>query len=237
MSPGPEGPLVDPCNLFIKNLDSNISSSDLFNHFRRYGRIISARVMRDQETGNSKGFGFVSYTTAEEADKAKSSMHGKTLGTKQIVVRLHEPKKLREAKLASHFNGVPASPSESRAPSRRNSDHFNINTVNEFGAEDLNGLAPKARREVLMSELQKRFKYISVPSDEVNPIIEQLLSFKVSEILQMLKDATLLQSKVSINFRFNMHFYRILLLRKFFAFVFLRSLKPELLSNAVVMRK
>ncbi|CAB4429924.1 unnamed protein product [Rhizophagus irregularis] len=171
MSPGPEGPIVDPCNLFIKNLDANISSSDLFNHFRRYGRIISARVMRDQETGNSKGFGFVSYTSAEEADKAKNSMHGKTLGTKQIVVRLHEPKKLREAKLANHFNGNPASPSESRAPSRRNSDFYNINTVNEFGQEDLSGLAPKARKELLTS--------------------------KVPEVLQMLKDASLLQQKIT----------------------------------------
>ncbi|PKY39496.1 hypothetical protein RhiirA4_393547 [Rhizophagus irregularis] len=198
MSPGPEGPIVDPCNLFIKNLDANISSSDLFNHFRRYGRIISARVMRDQETGNSKGFGFVSYTSAEEADKAKNSMHGKTLGTKQIVVRLHEPKKLREAKLANHFNGNPASPSESRAPSRRNSDFYNINTVNEFGQEDLSGLAPKARKEVLMSELQKRFKYIpTIPPDEVNPIIEQLLTSKVPEVLQMLKDASLLQQKIT----------------------------------------
>ncbi|GES88513.1 polyadenylate-binding protein, cytoplasmic and nuclear [Rhizophagus clarus] len=198
MSPGPEGPLVDPCNLFIKNLDANISSSDLFNHFRRFGRIISARVMRDQDTGNSKGFGFVSYTSAEEADKAKNSMHGKTLGTKQIVVRLHEPKKLREAKLANQFNGNPSSPSESRTPSRRNSDFFNINTVNEFGQEDLNGLAPKARREVLMSELQKRFKYIpTIPSEEVNPIIEQLLNSKVPEVLQMLKDASLLQQKIT----------------------------------------
>ncbi|CAG8537621.1 12428_t:CDS:2 [Funneliformis mosseae] len=196
-SPSPEAPFVDPCNLFIKNLDANISSSDLFNHFRKFGRIISARVMRDQETGNSKGFGFVSYTTAEEADKAKSSMHGKTLGTKQIVVRLHEPKKLREAKLANHFNGSPASPSESRAPSRRNSDFYNINTINEFGQEDLSGLAPKARREVLMSELQKRFKSIpSVPSEEVNPIIDHLLNLKVTDVLLILKDAPLLQQKV-----------------------------------------
>jgi len=197
-SPSPEAPLVDPCNLFIKNLDANISSSDLFNHFRKFGRIISARVMRDQETGNSKGFGFVSYTTAEEADKAKSSMHGKTLGTKQIVVRLHEPKKLREAKLANHFNGSPASPSESRAPSRRNSDFYNINTINEFGQEDLSGLAPKARREVLMSELQKRFKSIpSVPSEEVNPIIDHLLNLKVTDVLLILKDAPLLQQKIA----------------------------------------
>ncbi|CAG8623443.1 24494_t:CDS:2 [Dentiscutata erythropus] len=197
-SPGPEGPIVDPCNLFIKNLDANISSSDLFNHFRRFGRIISARVMRDQETNNSKGFGFVSYTSSEEADRAKSTMHGKTLGTKQIVVRLHEPKKLREAKLANQYNCSPTSPSESRAPSRRNSDYFIINTANEFGQEDLSGLAPKARREVLMSELQKRFKHIpSIPAEEVNPIIEYLLSMKTPEILHILKDATSLSQKIT----------------------------------------
>ncbi|CAG8731735.1 13914_t:CDS:2, partial [Acaulospora morrowiae] len=195
-SPGPEGPNVDPCNLFIKNLDANISSSDLFNHFRRYGRIISARVMRDQETGNSKGFGFVSYTSADEADRAKASMHGKTLGNKQIVVRLHEPKKLREAKLANHYNSSPASPSESRVPSRRNSELLIINTVNEFGREDLAGLAPKARREVLMSELQKRFKSIpSIPQEEVNPIIDHLLNMKTDDVLHILKDASSLQQK------------------------------------------
>ncbi|CAG8683926.1 12900_t:CDS:2, partial [Racocetra fulgida] len=160
-SPGPEGPFVDPCNLFIKNLDANISSSDLFNHFRRFGRIISARVMRDQETNNSKGFGFVSYTSAEEADRAN-----------------------------------PTSPSESRAPSRRNSDHFVINSANEFGQEDLAGLAPKARREVLMSELQKRFKYVpSIPQEEVNPIIDHLLNMKTPEVLHILKDATSLSQK------------------------------------------
>ncbi|CAJ0745296.1 18530_t:CDS:10, partial [Entrophospora sp. SA101] len=157
----PNRPIVDPCNLFIKNLDSNISSSDLFSQFRRFGKIISARVMRDQETGNSKGFGFVSYSSSEEADKAKQSMHGKTLGAKPIVVRLHEPKKLREAKLANQFS------------------------PNTGGS---------ARKEVLMSELQKRFKNIpSVPHDEVNYIIEYLLNLKTPEVLHILKDATALQ--------------------------------------------
>ncbi|CAG8458504.1 1021_t:CDS:2 [Acaulospora colombiana] len=198
LSPGPEGPIVDPCNLFIKNLDANISSSDLFNHFRRFGRIISARVMRDQDTGNSKGFGFVSYTTADEADRAKASMHGKTLGNKQIVVRLHEPKKLREAKLATQFSSSPTSPSESRAPSRRNSDLYAINAFNEFGREDLAGLAPKARREVLMSELQKRFKNISgISPEEVNPIIDHLLTMKTDDVLHVLKDPASLQQKIT----------------------------------------
>ncbi|CAG8543332.1 9561_t:CDS:2 [Paraglomus brasilianum] len=197
-SPGPEGPLVDPCNLFIKNLDANISSSDLFNHFRKFGRIISARVMRDQETGNSKGFGFVSYTNPEEADRAKTVMNNKTLGSKQIVVRLHEPKKLRETKSASTSNNGQTSPTESRAPSRRNSDIYPANAFNDYDQETLAGLAPKARREVLMSELQKRFRNIpSVPQDEVNPIIEFLLANKLQEILNFLKDPQALQQKIT----------------------------------------
>jgi polyadenylate-binding protein len=194
--------MVDPCNLFIKNLDATISSSDLFNHFRKFGRIISARVMRDQETGNSKGFGFVSYTNAEEADRAKTAMNNKTLGSKQIVVRLHEPKKLRETKSNSNVpsTSVQTSPTDSRAPSRRNSEIYPVNAFNDFDLEALAGLAPKARREVLMSELQKRFKNIpSVPQDEVNPIIEILLSNKLPEILHMLKDPHALQQKVNIN--------------------------------------
>ncbi|KAG9304381.1 hypothetical protein G9A89_019943 [Geosiphon pyriformis] len=195
-SPGPEGPLVDPCNLFIKNLDANISSSDLFQQFRKFGRIISARVMRDQETGNSKMFGFVSYTTSEEADRAKTSMNNKMLGSKQIVVRLHEPKKMREAKVPNNFGGT-ISPSESRAPSRRNSDQLPINAVNEYDPSVLEGLAPKARKEILMSELQKRFRQIpSVPNDEVNPIIEQLVNMKVADVCYMLKDASVLQQKI-----------------------------------------
>ncbi|CAG8557460.1 11357_t:CDS:2 [Paraglomus occultum] len=197
-SPGPEGPLVDPCNLFIKNLDANISSSDLFNHFRKFGRIISARVMRDQETGNSKGFGFVSYTNPEEADRAKTAMNNKSLGSKQIVVRLHEPKKLRETKSAATSNNGQTSPTESRTPSRRNSDIYPANAFNDYDQESLAGLAPKARREVLMSELQKRFRNIpSVPQDEVNPIIELLLANKLPEVLHLLKDPHALQHKIT----------------------------------------
>jgi polyadenylate-binding protein len=52
--------LIDPCNLFCKNLDLDIDSNALFAHFRRFGQIVSARVMRN-EHGISRGFGFVSF--------------------------------------------------------------------------------------------------------------------------------------------------------------------------------
>ncbi|KAG8966987.1 hypothetical protein FRC03_010942 [Tulasnella sp. 419] len=95
--------LIDPCNLFIKNLDATVDSNDLFTNFRPYGQIVSARVMRT-ETGASRGFGFVSFQTPEQAAAALNGMNNAMLGGKQIVVRLHEPKQLRQEKLANRYS-------------------------------------------------------------------------------------------------------------------------------------
>ncbi|TBU60413.1 hypothetical protein BD310DRAFT_815285 [Dichomitus squalens] len=110
--------LIDPCNLFIKNLDTSIDSNGLFSHFRQFGQIVSARVMRNEQ-GESRGFGFVSYQTPDQAAAAMNAMNGVTLGTKQLVVRLHEPKQLRQEKLAQRFgghNGHPRSSSGATSP-------------------------------------------------------------------------------------------------------------------------
>ena len=93
-------PLVDPTNLFVKGLDPIVTSQDLFAAFKPFGRIVSARVMRDEHTGLSKEFGFVSYTRAEDAAMAQQAMNGQGLDTTQgmtqaITVRFHEPKKQR----------------------------------------------------------------------------------------------------------------------------------------------
>ncbi|KIK68690.1 hypothetical protein GYMLUDRAFT_54276 [Collybiopsis luxurians FD-317 M1] len=110
--------LIDPCNLFCKNLDPEIDSNSLFSHFRQYGQIVSARVMRN-ETGESRGFGFVSFQMPDQAAAAMHAMNGVTLGSKQIVVRLHEPKQLRQEKLAHRFgggNGHPRTASGATSP-------------------------------------------------------------------------------------------------------------------------
>lgn len=110
--------LIDPCNLFIKNLDTSIDSNGLFTHFRQFGQIVSARVMRN-ENGESRGFGFVSYQTPDQSAAAMHAMNGMALGNKQLVVRLHEPKQLRQEKLAQRFaghNGHPRSSSGATSP-------------------------------------------------------------------------------------------------------------------------
>lgn len=57
--------LVDYSNIFIKNLDSDINSFYLEETFSQFGRVISARVMRDDHQ-RSRGYGFVSFYTPEE---------------------------------------------------------------------------------------------------------------------------------------------------------------------------
>lgn len=73
---------VDPCNLILTNLDPEIDSKALFNAFRRFGTIVSARVMQNGNGGTSREFGFVSFTTEEAASKALSEMNGAPLGAK-----------------------------------------------------------------------------------------------------------------------------------------------------------
>ncbi|KAH8103123.1 hypothetical protein BXZ70DRAFT_773261 [Cristinia sonorae] len=135
--------LIDPCNLFIKNLDLSIDSNGLFAHFRQFGQIVSARVMRN-EGGESRGFGFVSYQTPDQASAALHAMNGAVLGSKQLVVRLHEPKQLRQEKLAQRFgghgNGHPRSGSGATSP-----------TASEAG--DYAGWSPTHRSAVLGSPI------------------------------------------------------------------------------------
>lgn len=99
---------IDPCNLFIKSLDPTITSQDLHNLFAPFGSIVSARVMRDDATNQSREFGFVSYRIPEEAHAALVEMDGKRLGSRNIVVRLHEPKKVREERIRERMriNGL-----------------------------------------------------------------------------------------------------------------------------------
>ncbi|KAI9308730.1 hypothetical protein BJ944DRAFT_246321 [Cunninghamella echinulata] len=78
-------PSMDLCNLYIKGLPMTITSTELFNLFKPYGRIISARVM-ENEKGKSKGFGFVSYSQSIESAAALISLH------RYYDIQFHEPK-------------------------------------------------------------------------------------------------------------------------------------------------
>lgn len=89
-------------NLYVKNIDDTIDDQKLRDNFETYGKITSAKVMCD-ETGRSKGFGFVCFEKPDEATKAVTEMNGKMMGGKPLYVALAQRKEDRKAQLASQY--------------------------------------------------------------------------------------------------------------------------------------
>jgi len=65
--------------LFVGNLSFNITENDLQDAFAAHGTVIEANLMMDRATGRPRGFGFVTMSTPEEAQKAIEALHGKEL--------------------------------------------------------------------------------------------------------------------------------------------------------------
>lgn len=88
-------------NLYVKNLDDAIDDERLRKEFSQFGTITSARVMT--ENGRSRGFGFVCFSSPEEATKAVTEMNGRILVFKPLYVALAQQKEERKAQLASQY--------------------------------------------------------------------------------------------------------------------------------------
>jgi len=101
-------------NLYIKNLDDTIDDERMKLEFVPYGNITSAKVMRD-EKGNSKGFGFVCFSTPEEATKAVTEMNGRIFGTKPLYVALAQRREVRRAQLEAQHRQAQANLAAARA--------------------------------------------------------------------------------------------------------------------------
>lgn len=89
-------------NLYVKNLADSVDDEVLKKHFEQFGTITSVKVMLD-DTGRSKGFGFVCFDKAEQASKAVTDMLNKQIEGKPLYVAIAQRKEDRRAELASHF--------------------------------------------------------------------------------------------------------------------------------------
>jgi polyadenylate-binding protein len=88
-------------NLYVKNLDDTIDDEKIRKEFAPFGTITSAKVMT--EDGRSKGFGFVCFSSPEEATKAVTEMNGRIVGSKPLYVALAQRKEDRKAHLTSQY--------------------------------------------------------------------------------------------------------------------------------------
>lgn len=72
--------------LYIGNLLYEVTDDDLRNHFSSYGNIIDAAVVRYQKSQRSKGYGFVTFETEDQAQAAIAALHGTDLRGRKLVV-------------------------------------------------------------------------------------------------------------------------------------------------------
>ena len=81
--------------LYVGNLPYKTMDADLQSLFSQVGTVKSAQVIRDRESGRSKGFGFVEMSSTDEANAAINTFHGKDFNGRPLTVNLARPREER----------------------------------------------------------------------------------------------------------------------------------------------
>jgi len=85
-------------NMYVSNLDFHTSEDDLRKLFEAFGRVSSAKVITDRETGRSRGFGFVEMSSETEASAAMKKLNGTEVGSRAISITVAREKENRQDK-------------------------------------------------------------------------------------------------------------------------------------------
>jgi RNA recognition motif-containing protein len=85
-------------NMYVSNLGFQTSENDLRKLFEPFGKVTSAKVITDRETGNSRGFGFVEMESSKEANEAMSKLNGQEIEGRSISVTVAREKENRPDK-------------------------------------------------------------------------------------------------------------------------------------------
>jgi RNA recognition motif-containing protein len=81
--------------LFVGNLSFKITENDLQDAFAAHGTVVEANLMMDRVSGRPRGFGFVTMSTPEEAQKAIDALNGKELDGRALTVNIARPREER----------------------------------------------------------------------------------------------------------------------------------------------
>jgi cold-inducible RNA-binding protein len=81
--------------LFVGNLSFNTTENDLQDAFAPHGTVTEANLITDKMTGRARGFGFVTMSTDEEAQKAVEALNGVSLAGRNLTVNVARPREER----------------------------------------------------------------------------------------------------------------------------------------------
>ena len=83
--------------LFVGNLSFDTTENDLNDAFAAHGTVTETNLMMDRTTGRPRGFGFITMSSPEEAQKAISALNGSQLGGRALTVNVAKPREERPA--------------------------------------------------------------------------------------------------------------------------------------------
>src|SRR5207302_7313443 len=81
--------------LFVGNLSFNTTENDLQDAFAAHGTVVETNLMMDRMSGRPRGFGFVTMSTPEEAQKAIDALNGAELDGRALTVNIARPREER----------------------------------------------------------------------------------------------------------------------------------------------
>ncbi|KAH7014121.1 RRM domain RNA-binding protein [Microdochium trichocladiopsis] len=80
-----------PARLFVGNLSWSVDDGALHQAFSQYGNVVKAHVLKDRETGRSRGFGFVEFEQEADAENAINGLNEQDLNGRNIRVSHAKP--------------------------------------------------------------------------------------------------------------------------------------------------
>ncbi len=83
-------------NMYVSNLGFHVQDEDLKQLFSSFGDVTSAKVIKDRETGRSRGFGFVEMESSEEGNKAMTALNNKEVEGRNISISIAREKESRQ---------------------------------------------------------------------------------------------------------------------------------------------
>lgn len=91
--------------LYVGNLSYSIGRNDLERMFAAHGKVTSAQIITDHDSGKSKGFAFVEMSTDQEAQAAIAALNGKSLEGRNLTVNEARPQEGRSGGFAGGRGG------------------------------------------------------------------------------------------------------------------------------------
>ncbi|KAJ1963843.1 hypothetical protein IWQ62_003098, partial [Dispira parvispora] len=198
----------DRCKVFVKGVHYSVSHSDLFQLFKPYGYIYSARVNIDEQTKLSKGSAVVIYGTPEAAVKASEALNGHEVMGRKLAVIPYDSSlaPISATAILTSPTGTgtthdlkESTPTKTKGPTRVVSGSGAPHQATSGGLDKalLNQLSATAREEVVKVHLLSHFStHPDVPLKDAPAVAESLSRLPLDTVIAILNDNKLLVSKV-----------------------------------------